>query len=127
MGVGPWTHYDFRADLLDTFQSAPDVIKALMLILPTGGFITLCLGTLVLLLHHRRLARQMEQEFEDLREARRIQRERWLQVGDKDFRRRLTEAFEARPPERLPDRPEEGLTMRRGLLGKWPKDGEEEH
>ncbi len=112
--------YDFRADLLDTFESAPDAIKALVLIVPALVFV----ATLGFLLHHLRLCRQIERDYEDLREARWIQRERWLQGGDPDFRRRLEEAFEAARAERhggsSGGRPERRL----GLLGKWPKDGE---
>ncbi len=113
--------YHFGADLLDTFQSAPDAIKGLMLALP----VILLLGGFALFLHHLRGCRQIERDHEDLREARWIQRERWLQDGgDPDFRRRLEEAFEPRAPDRLANRAEEGPSVRLGLLGKWPR-GEE--
>ncbi len=92
--------YHFGADLLDTFQSAPDAIKALIVL--SGPIILL--GMAALLLHHLRGCRQIERDHEDLREARWIQRERWLQSGgDPDFHRRLQEAFDPRAPGRLPD------------------------
>ncbi len=115
-------NYHFGAHLLDTFQTAPDAIKALIVL---SGPILL-LGLAALLLHHLRGCRQIERDHEDLREARHIQRERWLQGGDPDFRRRLEEAFQPRAPERMPDRAEEGPSVRLGLLGKWPKDGAED-
>ncbi len=68
--------YHFGADLLDKFQSSPDAIKALMLALP----VILLLGGFALFLHHLRGCRQIERDHEDLREARRIQRERWLRT-----------------------------------------------
>ncbi len=115
--------YHFGADLLDKFQSAPDAIKGLMLALP----VILLLGGFALFLHHLRGCRQIERDHEDLREARWIQRERWLQDGgDPDFRRRLEEAFESRPAGRLPDHLADRAPNRLGLLGKWPEDGTEE-
>ncbi len=122
--------YHFRADLLDTFQSAPDAIKALALIVPPLAFVVFGLGLAALLLHHRRADRQIERDYEDLREARQIQRERWLHGGDPDFRRRLEEAFQPRPADHLPDRLADPLAEhapnRLGLLGRWPKDGEDQ-
>ncbi|OXT02384.1 hypothetical protein B7H23_05660 [Notoacmeibacter marinus] len=74
--------YNFRADLLDTFQSAPDAIKALMLILP----LAFALGLLGLLLHHRRAARRMERQDAMERAACEAEWERMMEATLADLR-----------------------------------------
>jgi hypothetical protein len=49
--------YNFWSDLLDTFQSSPDWIKALWLLIPPGFL----LGLVALMLRFRIAARQMDQ------------------------------------------------------------------
>lgn len=49
--------YNFWSDLLDTFQSSPDWIKALWLLIPPGFL----LGLVALMLRFRIAAKQMEQ------------------------------------------------------------------
>ncbi|MCP1200232.1 hypothetical protein [Notoacmeibacter sp. MSK16QG-6] len=74
--------YNFRADLLDTFQSAPDWIKALMLILP----LAFVLGLIVVLLHHRRAARRHERLDAIERDDRHAEREQLLEAALADLR-----------------------------------------
>ncbi|OXT00532.1 hypothetical protein B7H23_10490 [Notoacmeibacter marinus] len=74
--------YNFRADLLDTFQSAPDAIKALMLILP----LAFALGLIVALLHHFRAARRMERYDAMERAAREAEWERMMEATLADLR-----------------------------------------
>ncbi|WP_114389921.1 hypothetical protein [Notoacmeibacter marinus] len=74
--------YNFRADLLDTFQSAPDAIKALMLILP----LAFTLGLLAVVLHHVRAARRMERHDAMERDAREAEWERMMEATLADLR-----------------------------------------
>ncbi len=79
--------FSFAAYWLETFRASPDAIKALILTMP----LILCLGMVALVLHHLRAVRRMDRDYQDLREARHIQRERWLQGCEGGFRRRLAE------------------------------------
>ncbi|MCP1199267.1 hypothetical protein [Notoacmeibacter sp. MSK16QG-6] len=74
--------YNFRADLLDTFQSAPDAIKALMLILP----LVFALGQLAVMLHHFRAARRLERHYAIERAAHEAEWERMMEATLADLR-----------------------------------------
>ncbi|RLQ88313.1 hypothetical protein [Notoacmeibacter ruber] len=88
--------YNFRADLLDTFQSAPDAIKSLMLILP----LAFALGLIALVLHHRRAAWRMERHDAMERDAREAEWERMMETTLADLRWQ-EDGGTARPPHPL--------------------------